>query len=132
MRRNESCSPAIYKTFKTGAGEERPAHVCQDSGMRPILTAEDVVKRIAAECAFVDDRGAVGIWLKPAAAIVRQYGEHFRARPADAILPPNMGGWSVHLGIWDQTHPKLWSRTAPHRRSSLHHELLSWDAERKS
>jgi hypothetical protein len=47
--------------------------------MPPILTAEDVVKRIAAECAFVDERGAVGIRLKPAAAIVRQYGEQFGA-----------------------------------------------------
>jgi hypothetical protein len=28
--------------------------------MPPTLTAEDVVKRIAAECAFVDERGAVG------------------------------------------------------------------------
>jgi hypothetical protein len=27
--------------------------------MPPILTAEDVVKRIAAECAFVDDRGGL-------------------------------------------------------------------------
>jgi hypothetical protein len=49
--------------------------------MPPILTAEDVVKRIAAECAFIDERGAVGIRLKPAAAIVRLYGEQFRARP---------------------------------------------------
>ena len=49
--------------------------------MPRILTAEDVVKRIAAECAFMDDQGAVGIRLKPAAAIVRQYGEQFRARP---------------------------------------------------
>ena len=49
--------------------------------MSPILTAEDVVKRIAAECAFVDERGAVGIRLKPAAAIVRQYGEQFRRPP---------------------------------------------------
>jgi hypothetical protein len=32
--------------------------------MPPILTAEDVVKRIAAECAFVADRGGVGIRLK--------------------------------------------------------------------
>jgi hypothetical protein len=46
--------------------------------MPSILTAEDVVKRIAAECAFIDDRGAVGIRLKPAAAIVQQYGEQFR------------------------------------------------------
>jgi len=49
--------------------------------MPHILTAEDVVKRIAAECAFVDERGAVGIRLKPAAAIVQQYGEQFRATP---------------------------------------------------
>jgi hypothetical protein len=46
-----------------------------------ILTPEDVVRRIAAECTFIDERGAVGIRLKPAAAIVRQYGEQFR-RPA--------------------------------------------------
>jgi hypothetical protein len=46
--------------------------------MAPILTAEDVVRRIAAECAYVDERGGVGIRLEPAAAIVRQYGEQFR------------------------------------------------------
>jgi len=38
--------------------------------MAPILTAEDVVRRIAAECAYVDERGGVGIRLEPAAAIV--------------------------------------------------------------
>jgi hypothetical protein len=47
--------------------------------MAPILTAEDVVRRNAAECAYVDNRGGVGIRLKPAAAIVRQYGEEFRS-----------------------------------------------------
>ena len=46
--------------------------------MAPILTPEDVVSRIAAECTFVDERGAVGIRLEPAAAIVRQYGQQFR------------------------------------------------------
>ena len=46
--------------------------------MAPILTPEDVVRRIAAECVLVDERGAVGIRLKPAAAIVRQYGNQFR------------------------------------------------------
>jgi hypothetical protein len=45
------------------------------------LTAEGVVKRIAAECAFIDEWGAVGIRLKPAAAIVRQYGKQFRGAP---------------------------------------------------
>jgi len=49
--------------------------------MAPVLTAEDVVRRIAAECAFVDERGGVGIRLEPAAAIVRQYGEQFRRPP---------------------------------------------------
>jgi len=29
--------------------------------MAPILTPEDVDRRIAAECTFVDERGAVGI-----------------------------------------------------------------------
>jgi hypothetical protein len=46
--------------------------------MPAILTAEDVVRRIAAECTFVDERGGIGIRLEPAAAIVRQYGEQFR------------------------------------------------------
>ena len=49
--------------------------------MAPILTAEGVVRRIAAECAYVDERGGVGIRLKPAGAIVRQYGEQFRRAP---------------------------------------------------
>jgi hypothetical protein len=45
------------------------------------MTAEEVVKRIAADCAFVDERGGVGIRLQPATAIVRQYGEQFREGP---------------------------------------------------
>jgi len=40
--------------------------------MAAILTAEDVVRRIAAECSYVDERGGVGIRLERAAAIVRQ------------------------------------------------------------
>jgi hypothetical protein len=39
--------------------------------MAPILTPEDVVRRIAAECTFVDERGAVGFdWNRPP----RSYG----------------------------------------------------------
>ena len=45
------------------------------------MTAEDVVRRIAAECAFIGANGEVGIRLKPATAIVRQYGEQFRGAP---------------------------------------------------
>jgi hypothetical protein len=61
--------------------------------MAPILIPEEVVRRIAAEWAFVDDRGAVGIRLKPAAAIVRQYGDQFRAprrkrQPRLPKMPP--------------------------------------------
>ena len=50
---------------------------------RPIMTAEDVVQRIAAECAFVDERGGVGIRLRPGSrhcAAVR--------RPIPAGPPP--------------------------------------------
>ena len=61
--------------------------------MAAILTAEDVVRRIAAEGAYVDERGGVGIRLEPAAAIVRQYGEQFRRRGDSAGLDPRN-----HLG----------------------------------
>ena len=54
----------------------RLAHAFEVVEMTSILTAEDVVRRIAAECAFVDERGGVGIRLRPAAAIVRQYGNN--------------------------------------------------------
>ena len=47
---------------------------------RPV-TAEEVVRRIAAECAFVSANGEVGIRLQPAAALVRQYAEQFRRAP---------------------------------------------------
>ncbi len=56
--------------------------------MAPILTPEDVVRRIAAECTFVDERGAVGIRLEPAAAIVRQYGNQFRAQRRKRLPRP--------------------------------------------
>jgi hypothetical protein len=60
--------------------------------MAPILTPDDVVRSIAAECTFVNERGG-GIRLKPAAAIVRQCGQQFRAprrqrRQAAAKSPP--------------------------------------------
>jgi hypothetical protein len=45
------------------------------------LTAEHVVRRIAAECAFISANGEVGIRLRPAAALVRQYGDQFRRAP---------------------------------------------------
>ena len=54
--------------------------------MASVLTAEDVVRRIADDCAYVDERGGVGIRLEPAAAIVRKYGEQFR-RPARKPTP---------------------------------------------
>ena len=40
-----------------------------------------VVWRIAAEYAYLDERGGVGIRLEPAAAIVWRYGEQFRRSP---------------------------------------------------
>jgi hypothetical protein len=53
------------------------AHI-EVMAMASILTPEDVVRRIAAECTFIDERGAIGIRLQPAPEIVRQYGEQFR------------------------------------------------------
>jgi hypothetical protein len=52
------------------------------------MTAEDVVRRIAAECTFISANGEVGIRLRPAAAIVRQYGQQFRTRPRRRPRPP--------------------------------------------
>jgi len=57
------------------------------------MTPEDVVRRIFTECAFVDKRGAVGIRLEPAPAIVQQYENQFRAprrklRPRPPKPPP--------------------------------------------
>ena len=55
-----------------------------------MLTAEDVVRRIAAECAYVNEKGGVGIRLKPAAAIVLEYGDQFRlVRPATPVRRPS-------------------------------------------
>jgi hypothetical protein len=57
-----------------------------------MISAEDVIRRIAAECAFVDERGGMGIRLKPAAAIVRLYGEQFRTvHTAPARKPRRRG-----------------------------------------
>jgi hypothetical protein len=51
-----------------------------------------VVRRIAAEGTFIDERGAVGIRLEPAASIIRQYGEQFgaprRQRRSRSAKPP--------------------------------------------
>ena len=54
--------------------------------MPPILTAEDVVKRIAAECTFVDERGAVGmrgslLHVERVCGLWRECGE----APCDAV-----------------------------------------------
>jgi len=46
--------------------------------MAAILTAEDVVRRIAVECVYIDERGGVGTRLEPATPIVWRYGEQFR------------------------------------------------------
>jgi len=77
---------------------------CQGGGyMAAILTAEDVVRRIAAECAYVNERGGVGIRLEPAAAIVRQYGEQFRGTAASAAtavgetVTAALSGFFLHL-----------------------------------
>ncbi len=53
------------------------------------LTAEEIVRRIAAECAFISANGEVGIRPRPAAALVRQYGDQFRqVRPRRSPRTP--------------------------------------------
>src|SRR5215472_11556704 len=52
-----------------------------DPPLGRLLTAEDVVRRIAAESAFISANGEVGIRLRPAVALVRQYGDQFRRAP---------------------------------------------------
>ena len=85
--------------------------------MAPILTAEDVVQRIAAECAYVDERGGVGIRLEPAAAIVRRYGEQFRPRrqrrprPVKPIPPSLNGEWRRVLFARSFWNAKVFERT---------------------
>jgi hypothetical protein len=65
--------------------------------MAPILTP-DVVRRIAAECTFVDERGAVGMRLEPAAAIVRQYGSQFRGAAAETTASPTETAAAAMIG----------------------------------
>jgi hypothetical protein len=60
--------------------------------MASILTAEDVVRRIAAECAYVDERGGVGMRLEPAAAnrtaVRRAIPGTAAAATASPVKPP--------------------------------------------
>jgi hypothetical protein len=74
------------------------------------------VRRIAADCTFIDERGTVGIRLEPAAAIVRQYGEQFRAprrqrRPRLGFLtgfpkPAQSTGYMLQK-IWSELTRKI-------------------------
>jgi hypothetical protein len=47
----------------------------------PILTDEDAVRRIAAECAYIDDRGGVGHSARTDCGDRAAYGEQFRRVP---------------------------------------------------
>jgi hypothetical protein len=75
---------------------------CQGGGkMALILTAEDVVRRIAAECAYIDHRGGVGIWLGCGdraavwGAIPPSTAASASASVAETAAPPLSGRWSV-------------------------------------
>ncbi|HYZ39790.1 MAG TPA: hypothetical protein VE687_04085 [Stellaceae bacterium] len=49
------------------------------------MTAEDLVRRIAAGCAYVDERGGVGLRREPTVAIVRQQGGTILLIPAGLL-----------------------------------------------
>jgi hypothetical protein len=63
--------------------------------MPPTLTAENLVRRIAAHCAHVNEPGAVGIRPEPAAAIVRRQGGQTRRAPGRADAA---GGGTAEVG----------------------------------
>jgi hypothetical protein len=56
--------------------------------MAAVLIAEDVVRRIAVECAYVDERGGVGIRIEPAAAMRRRRLKRRGALSSPAAMPP--------------------------------------------
>ena len=58
ISRSEIWPKALYKGLNHSSRNRRFARFKMIRGMSPILTAEDVVKRIVAERAFVDERGA--------------------------------------------------------------------------
>jgi hypothetical protein len=77
--------------------------------MASILTPEDVVRRIAAECAFIDERGAVGIRLKPAR---RNRAPVRRAIPAAApakAKPPAKAAAVVVISQRAASKKAMWS-----------------------
>jgi hypothetical protein len=84
-RYSKSCMAVVDKGL-------RPEPAASQGGgeMAPMLTAEDVVRRIAAECAYVDDRGGVGIRLKPAVAIVRQLSARAKSLFVQPIAAPQL------------------------------------------
>ena len=77
---NDIPAIAVFKFVITDTHNCRGCEAACQGGqlMAAILTAEDVVRCIAVEGAYVDERGGIGIRLQPAAAIVRQYGKQFR------------------------------------------------------
>ena len=75
-----SCSttrPLLRFDFNPDPGQNE--RVTENSAPRRPLTADDVVRRIAAQCAFISPTGEVGIRLEPA-ALVRQYATSSAAR----------------------------------------------------
>jgi hypothetical protein len=69
------------------------------------MPSQTVIKRIAADCAYIDERGGAGIGLKPAADIVREYGEQFRATAARSPRANRVAG-----AIWGQRCSKPFER----------------------
>jgi hypothetical protein len=86
----------------------RPGRVCEQAHTRrPILTAEDVVRRIATECTYVDERGGVlGNW---------------RGFLEETLVLPNKG--KCMIGERDQSA----SRFGESEQLTLHQlRLLEW------
>jgi len=68
------------------------------------MTSEDVVKRIAAEGVFVDERRGVGIRLNPRDAPMLQA---FLVRSALLIVAATLGGFGIFCVIYSFDAPRL-------------------------
>jgi hypothetical protein len=86
--------------------------------MASILTPEDVVRRIAAECAYIDERGGVGIRLEPAAAIVRGCGvfRHPGGTPATNRLNASRPACEIASETGSRSAP-IWTPSSEHSSS---------------
>ena len=71
-RSDRSWSRERLESARNGQPTRSDTRSARERQMPPTLTAENLVRRIAAHCAHVNEPGAVGIRPEPAAATLRR------------------------------------------------------------